>query len=446
MKIRYFSLLLSVLMLFSICACKSQSDTGSNEVEIVETETIVVGDDGNEITSSNEELVSSNDNISQNESMFTSTGDNTFSENESSEQTIKIDYDTVVEVDICGDIVRGYLVAKDARSQFFWLDTYKSTRADFQHITLNWVLDKAPYTIYMSENSDFSNAKTIVTDSFNVKCTIFVPGKTYYWKVIGSTSDKVLGGGKLKINDAPVRWIGVDGIYNVRDMGGWKTESGKTVKYEMLYRGSQLNAKNNGGMVVNSVSEDGLDTLKQLGIKTEFDLRADTDVRVPPEGINLNYVSVTNHTAYHNIFEPHNKDLVVANYKEIFKHLSDESNYPIYTHCQGGADRTGTYAFLLNGLLGVSYEDLTRDFELTSFAGIKRWRGEGRGNTFSKDDTSYKTETGQLIAWGELYNGMMDYGKQNNCTTLQQSIEHWFVNYIGIPQLQIDSFKSIMLE
>ena len=130
----------------------------------------------------------------------------------------------------------------------------------------------------------------------------------------------------------------------------------------------------------------------------------------------------------------------------MFKYLSDASNYPIYTHCQGGADRTGTYAFLLNGLLGVSYEDLTRDFELTSFAGTKRWRGEGKGGSFGPNDTSYKTETGQTIAWGVLYNEMMQYGTENGCTTLQQSIEHWFINYIGIPKSQIDSFKSIMLE
>ena len=41
---------------------------------------------------------------------------------------------------------------------------------------------------------------------------------------------------------------------------------------------------------------------------------------------------------------------------------------------------------------------------------------------------------------------MMEYGAENGCTTLQQSIEHWLINYVGVPKSQIDSFKSIMLE
>ena len=129
----------------------------------------------------------------------------------------------------------------------------------------------------------------------------------------------------------------------------------------------------------------------------------------------------------------------------MFTYLSDASNYPIYTNCQGGADRTGTYAFLLNGLLGVSYDDLTRDFELTSFSGTPRWRSAGNGGTFNKSDADYVDGT-VTVAWRALYDGMMEYGAKNGCTTLQQSIEHWFINYIGVPKSQIDSFKSIMLK
>lgn len=38
----------------------------------------------------------------------------------------------------------------------------------------------------------------------------------------------------------------------------------------------------------------------------------------------------------------------------------------VYIHCMVGADRTGTLAFLLEALLGVSESDLSKDFELTS--------------------------------------------------------------------------------
>lgn len=443
---KIISLALACLMLLSICGCKSEPDNSSSEAIEVEYQEIIVDEGGETITNS-ENLTSSGQNVSSAVETTTSSNVSTVtSDNTSNDTNEYIDYDTVVEVDICDDIVRGYLSATDTKNQYHWLSTYSPSNYDHQNLTLKWKMATGPYTVYMSENSDFSNAQTIETKSFEVKNAVCVPGKTYYWKVTGAGSNEILGGGIIKIKDSPVRWIKIDGISNVRDMGGWTTESGKKVKYEMLYRGAQLNAKNSDGTIVQNVKSNGLETFNKLGIKTEFDLRIDTDVGAPAEGTNLNYVFIANHTSYSGVFSKSNKDTVTANYKKIFEVLSDESNYPIYTHCQGGADRTGTYAFLLNGLLGVSYEDLTRDFELTSFAGVKRWRGEGKGGTFTQTDTSYKTETGQTIAWGELYNGMMDYGKENGCTTLSQSIEHWFINYVGVPKSQIDSFKNIMLE
>ena len=454
MKIKLISVALSLPIIMGVCGCKSQGDDTSSDTQVIEAETIIVDQDGNEITSSSDDTVTFDDNNSSVNSTPDEKDDNdTSSDNTSSgnnsttdSNNAYIDYNTVVEVDICDDIVRGYLDTTTVNNQYFWLSTYQTTKAYYQNITLDWEIGRPPYTIYMSENADFSNSIITQTNSSEIKNAICIPGKTYYWKVVGYNSDKILGGGRIKIKDAPVRWIKIDGISNVRDMGGWTTTSGQKVKYEMLYRGAQLNAKQKDGTIVQNLKSTGLETFNKLGIKTEFDLRIDRDVGAPAEGTNLNYVFIANHTAYHNIFSRSTKETIVSNYKEIFKVLSDKNNYPIYTHCQGGADRTGTYAFLLNGLLGVSYEDLTRDFELTSFGGNKCWRSEGKGGTFGPNDTSYKTETGQTIAWDELYKGMMEYGAENGCTTLQQSIEHWLINYVGVPKSQIDSFKSIMLE
>lgn len=435
--------LLVVFMALGICSCSSQPDNSSSEDVEVQIQQIVVDQNGDVIESSDSTTTQEQDNSS---TQVPTESENIMSNEDSSTDVGNtIDYDTVVEVDICDDIVRGYLNADDVFNQYFWLNEYSGGNYNFQKISLDWKLDGyTNYIVYISEKSDFSNALEFnASATKEIKNTILVPGKTYYWKVIGANSSGAIGGGKIKVKAAPVRWITIDGINNVRDMGGWTTESGKTVKYEMLYRGAQLNTTKDG-KAVNIISESGLKTLKQLGIKTEFDLRTDTDVCKAPEGIDLNYVLVANHTSYQGIFTSSNKDTVVSNYKKIFETLSDKSNYPIYTHCQGGADRTGTYAFLLNGLLGVSYDDLIRDFELTSFSGIKRWRSAGNSSTFS--DKEPLVDNGITINWSALYKGMMEYGSENGCTTLQQSIEHWFINYIGIPKSQIDSFKSIMLE
>lgn len=40
---------------------------------------------------------------------------------------------------------------------------------------------------------------------------------------------------------------------------------------------------------------------------------------------------------------------------------------PVYFHCTAGADRTGTLACVLEGLLGMSQSDIDKDYELTTF-------------------------------------------------------------------------------
>ena len=65
------------------------------------------------------------------------------------------------------------------------------------------------------------------------------------------------------------------------------------------------------------------------------------------------------------------------NSKEIvkaFEILGDESNYPIAIHCSIGTDRTGMMAFVINGLLGASYEQLNYEYMFSNLGNIGRGR------------------------------------------------------------------------
>ena len=422
---RIIALLMALCMILCFCGCKKTVKTSTVEY-IDET-----GD-----SSANSTDTTTSDNSGTESTPDTGSSDiQTPSGNTSSGTPIEIDYNTVVEVDLCDDIVRAYIDADDAHNQYYWLSNFSGTKYDYQNLSLSWKMAGGPYTVYFSENADFSNAITLQTTTIGFKNATLIPGKTYYWKVIGAFSDEVLGGGKIKVNDAPVRWIQIDGTGNVRDIGGWKTSSGKTVKYGMIYRGQKLE----------NVTSLGIATIKQLGLKTELDLRyADQKFQTPGTGMKYEFIETPGQ--YDNVMKV-NQDVFKTSYKRIFTLLSDESNYPFYAHCNAGADRTGTFVFMINGLLGVSYEDLTRDFELTSFSSTgKRWRGKGTGGTFSPGDDVMQEDSSNTVAWGRLYKTMMEYGAQNGCTTLQSSIEHWLVNYIGVPKSQIDSFRNIMLE
>ncbi|MDO4607839.1 MAG: tyrosine-protein phosphatase [Clostridia bacterium] len=431
---RLVATIICISMVMSMCGCRlidgifSNASSGEPSVEYEE---ITLDANGNTIEGSNQSNTENNNaDVQNNSSNNNDVGTN--------DNNITIDYNNAVEIDICDDTVRGYLNATTPQKQFYWLNEFSGQSLDNQTVDFDWNYDgSTQYTITISENADFSNPQKIVTNTMIITDTLFVPGRTYYWKATGTITDNALGGGKLKIKNAPVRWIKIDGTSNVRDMGGWITESGKTVKYEMMYRGKALD----------SITDAGKNTVKQLGLKTELDIRHAGNNPNPPKVAGMNYKFLDTHAQYDLIFASDNspREEVVTNYKEIFKLLSDRNNYPIYTHCSAGADRTGTFAFITNGLLGVSYEDLTRDFELTSFSNSgKRWRGSGAGGTFGPNDFVMQDDSNNYVAWGELYNKMMKvYGTGDG--KLSSAIERFLISGVGVPKSQIDSFKNIML-
>lgn len=430
-----FALILAICFVVTLIGCKNNTETTSSSIEVVYEY---------------EEIISDQSTLEQTTPMKNSSGDTLSSASQNNGDTQSttnkhsttsshnmIDYNTVVEVDLCHENLRSYLTAKTVEAQYTMLSEFSGGRYDYQFLdNISWYGDGSDiYTVYISENSDFSNSYVVEMSVSEFKYGICIPGKTYYWKVVGTKSSGELAGGAFRTFNSPVRIINIDGVGNVRDIGGWKTEDGKIVKYGKMYRGRRLD----------DITKVGETTLKALGISTEMDIRASRDVTPQTNTLGLNYVFYDTSYAYDRIFESGYKASLQKNFKQMFSLLSDESNYPIYFHCTAGADRTGTVAFVLNGLLGVSYEDLTRDFEMTSFSvSGKRWRGTGWGGTFTQIDTIMQDDNSNYVAWGELYKDMMsDYGTGDG--KLSSAIENFLVNYVGIPQMQINSFKSIML-
>ena len=171
-----------------------------------------------------------------------------------------------------------------------------------------------------------------------------------------------------------VRWIDVEGTVNFRDIGGWTG-----LRTGRAYRGAEANCHTNPANFASwqkkshelFVTARGARTLaEELGIRTELDLRnaweSPTPDVSPVPGAKLVRLSCGSYTNFLG-------DTALA--AKILRAFADERNYPIYFHCFGGADRTGSVAFLVEGLCGVSEPDLSIDFELTSFSRIgKRLR------------------------------------------------------------------------
>ena len=105
--------------------------------------------------------------------------------------------------------------------------------------------------------------------------------------------------------------------------------------------------------------------LDTLGIRTDLDLRRDDEVRGlsgSPLGPTVAWVNVAVRP-----YEGLQNKIGREAFAEAFRVFLDPANYPVDIHCAGGADRTGSLAFVLNALLGVGEEELSLDWEVTAF-------------------------------------------------------------------------------
>ena len=233
-----------------------------------------------------------------------------------------------------------------------WLNLERQAKIDDTfplYVKFMWDAEKIS-SLQLSESDDFKEFLSFRGDKScdvtNLKC-----GTRYFWRVkCGNELSDVFS---FETENFLPRWINVAGLTNVRDCGGWKTEDGKTVKQGLLYRGSELNSHV-------TITSQGIKTMRnELKIKSVLDIRGSTElVRDIYKG---NYINIPVRAYGEYIDEPEQN-------RKIFEFLSDERNYPVYFHCWGGADRTGTIAFLLNAVLGVGLKNLIDDYEITTLS------------------------------------------------------------------------------
>lgn len=156
-----------------------------------------------------------------------------------------------------------------------------------------------------------------------------------------------------------LRWIRTTSgatAWNVRDLGGWICDGG-TVKYGLLIRGGKLSSADRDVLV------------DELNIQHDLDLRGreggsdneEPTMTVSPLGNDVWYTRSQQYALY--ALTP------VPTWQTYLRCIIDAVTHrePVYFHCTAGADRTGTLACVLEGLLGMSQSDIDKDYELTTF-------------------------------------------------------------------------------
>lgn len=301
-------------------------------------------------------------------------------ENSQTEQTEKVDFDDEFiyvglptlekEIFVSNRAVINYMNSDPKVPISALVDFEADTRYDAEApVVLKFDLSKISNGFYMlystvevSENSDFENARLFeVEDDFSVTINHLKTGTEYYYRlsVYFSGNKKIDYCGTFKTAETP-RILSIDGIYNVRDIGGWKTEDGKVIKQGLLYRGTELDGAVEPAY---KLSKKGFeDMVSVLGIRTDMDLRASTDSVPGTYILGANVEHIYYGALMYGAIETEEGKTAV---KAVFSDLAKQEKYPVYLHCTYGMDRTGTVCYLLEAILGLSEENLIREYELS---------------------------------------------------------------------------------
>ena len=280
--------------------------------------------------------------------------------------------------------------------------------------------NNAMFTLNISENEDMSNAVSYTTSDTEYSVYNLKIGTEYYWTV--STDDTQSAVSSFSTSNEAPRNLYIDGITNARDLGGRETESGDITKQGMLFRTGRLNESNVTDVNI-EITEDGKRTmLQELGIKTEIDVRHVNDnesgaITSSPLDSSVTYISIP--MDWDGKMLEDNKEQII----KVFSILADENNYPLFIHCNIGTDRTGMLSYMINALLGVSEEELYKDYVFSNFGDIG-----GQRPLSNLLESDYYTTINQT-------EGTTLSEKTYNCLTK-----------IGVPSEDLDSLIKIMTE
>ena len=325
-------------------------------------------------------------------------------------------------------------------------------------------------TLRLSDKMGWSADIPVQAGACYVDITNLVPNDEYTFKVTAD-GGKVITKGKFQTTGHVHQVFFSNNCRNARDLGGWKTEDGKTVKYRKIYRGGRMNDK-----WEQMLDEEGKKAVLMEGIGAELELRGSDDYMTVAavdgmdhchpcieEGgkvmLGVSKPSAKNCAKWLK-FDQGRKDIDVSSYKptteeynafqaaykaktrECFEFVvnSVKAGKGVYFHCSLGRDRTGTMGVLLLGILGVPEGEISKEYELTYFAPV--------GFSVSSSDKASNPEPifkNTRMNW--VYSDIVPYlWTRATDGTFRSGVEKYLVSIAGVPQATVDEFRELMLE
>ena len=173
------------------------------------------------------------------------------------------------------------------------------------------------------------------------------------------------------------RHLDIEGAYNVRDLGGYKTADGHSTRWRTLVRADD----------VSRLPEASRSALLIYGVRTVIDLRNPRELEISPNRFahsgDVSYVHVhlqgtytlaAQSTSDQSLPMPTRLSSIYITWLEkrqeefarVLSTLASPGSLPALYHCLGGKDRTGIVSALLLRLARVPNETVVEDYTLTA--------------------------------------------------------------------------------
>jgi protein-tyrosine phosphatase len=164
------------------------------------------------------------------------------------------------------------------------------------------------------------------------------------------------------LNDTLPHVVPLKGGSNFRDLGGYRTADGRTVRRRAVFRSAHLG----------TLTDEDRAALSKLGVRTIVDCRV-VGAHIEPQLGDRIRSAVADGTAtphfMMDLFTDHYREYprrCAPGFRTLFATLSDGTHRPLVFHCTAGKDRTGFASALLLTLLGVSWETVMEDYLRTN--------------------------------------------------------------------------------
>ena len=248
-----------------------------------------------------------------------------------------------------------------------------------------------------------------------------------------------------------IRILDVEGAYNVRDLGGYKTSDGNITRYRAFLRADGLH----------DLTESSKTGLFEYGVRTVVDLRRTFETVETPnvladvEGVEYHHLNMIGDTEPPGYIPPPEEEWTTPEATaEIYRVLLDErqevisetlitlansKGHTAIYHCAAGTDRTGIISALLLGLADVPDETIIADYAFSSHGLRRKLLAEGIPGSLAHVDFSLE-EPPEILAppsamvrtlrhLSDKYGGIEPY-----------------VRHIGLTDAQITDIRNMLRE